>query len=481
MGQVDTANIKKNTKFNAAYTSKTFNDKMDGLVRRNGVLAGLQVSRFSSTKLKVTPGAFIQAGLIVEMSAEYLLDSPGFAFPWTVYGYSDDSQDTSPVTIGVVTTGSEPAGVVVLATSDDGLTFVMPTQISILSMREDIDALQVDKRSKINLLVNPGFELVNPLKGTAFIMQGPCVDGWTAENLTNRAPNSKVELVATAGETRGGETLKMTSESYADAGASLPDGSSYPAGVYSSARIWQSIDGYEDLVGRDLTLSVFLRLPPGQTDQLHDLEISIYGSSLGGPGFSDTPVDKLSYVIPSYTLAQEWQQFTIRGKIVNLNKGLVGYPLPAFPGISIRVAYVNSEPVGSPITTDKVEIDDCMLYLGDVTDPAFSPVQPAIDWLRAEELFEGHVLDELFEGGSSDLEYLMGASRQFRSKKQSTPSIGIDEVVVSEDGAALGVNSQASYDKIVAATSREEFRLRVSKLRAGYRPSRIKTVVRAQG
>lgn len=481
MGQIDTASIKKNTKFSAAYTSKTFNDKMDGLVRRDGVLAGLQVSRFSSTKIRITAGAFIQKGLIVEMTAEYLLDAPGFALPWSVYIYSDDSQETSPVTIGVATSGTEPAGVVVLATTEDGITYVMPTQVSVLSMRTDLDAIQADKRSKINLLVNPGFELVNPLKGSLFIMQGPCVDGWQAENLTNRSANSKASLVTTAGETRGGGALKLESEAYADAGAVLPDGSSYPAGVYSSARIWQLIDGYEDLVGRDLTLSVFLRLPTGHAAQLHDLEIAFYGSSLGSPGFSDTPVDKVSYVIPSYTLSQEWQQFTVRGKIVNLNKGLVAVPLPAFPGISVRVAFVNSEPVASPVTIDKVEIDDCMLYLGDITDPAFSPVQPALDWLRAEELFEGHTLDDLFEGGSTDLEYIMGVSRPFRSKKASTPSIGMDVTVVNEDGAALGVNSQASYDKIVTATSREEFRLRVSKLRAAYRPSRVKTVIRAQG
>jgi len=331
------------------------------------------------------------------------------------------------------------------------------------------------------MLVNAGFELENTLKGSAFVFDGPCVDGWQAENLSGKGSGSRVDLILDPTQAMaGGACLQLTSESYEDPGATLPDGSSYPAGVYSSARIFQSIPGYQEFLNRMLTLSVFLRLPPGQTDQLHDLEIAFYGSDLGGPGFSDTPVDKVSCVIPAYTLTQSWQQFTVSGQIVNVNAGLAGYPLPAFPGIAARIAYVNSEPDGSLITTDKVLIDQAMLYLGEVVNPVFFPVPRDQDWLAAEGLFEGTLLDQAHTGMATDLAYLLRLHRLFRSKKRSIPSIGVASLVVSEEGSAFSVNSQANYDKIFEATSLEEYRLTVQKLISGYRPGRVQATVRAQ-
>lgn len=482
MPQVDPANIEKNVKFRAAYTDRTFNDKMDGLVRRDGVLAGLQVSAFSSTELKVTAGAFLQEGLIVEMTSDLIMDTPVVALPWTVYGYSDDSENSSPVTIAVATSGSEPAGSVILATSEGGELFEMSHQLSIKAIREELDLLEADPKPRINLLTNPGFELIHPKKGIVFTMQGPCMDGWTAENLSNTGGSSQVEVTVDPDETRqGGAAALLTSESYSDPGGTNPDGTTYPAAVYSTASIWQSLDGYEEYIGKDLTLAVWLKLRDSHAEQLHDMEISIYGSSIGGPGFSDTPVDKASYVIPSYTLTHSWQLFKVTAKIENLNAGLAAYPLPAFPGISIRVAYVNSEPDGSSITTDEVLIDEAMLYLGDVSDPSFSPVPREQDWLAAESLFEAATLEEIRTGASTDLEYVMGVGGRFRTKKQGVPTVSYELLEVTQEGSPESLNSEADYDKLVEAPSSEEYRLRVSKLIAGYRPSRVKAVIRAQG
>src|SRR5579872_5682376 len=133
--QVDPSIIQKNTQFRAAYTDKTFNDKMYGLVRRDGVLAGLQVSRLNNTQILVTAGAFIQQGLIVEILDEVKLPVPAFPFPWSVYGYSEDSQNTSPVSIAVAQQGLEPAGVVILGTTQDGNLYDMVHQLSIDSLR----------------------------------------------------------------------------------------------------------------------------------------------------------------------------------------------------------------------------------------------------------------------------------------------------------------------------------------------------------
>lgn len=482
MPQVDPSIIQKNTKFRAAYTDKTFNDKVYGLVRRDGVLAGLQVSRLNSTQLAVTAGAFLQLGLIVEILDEVVLPVPVFAFPWTIYAYSEDSQNESPVSIAVAQSGSQPAGVVILATTQDGNLFDMVHQLSIDSIRNELDGLEAEFRPRQNMLTNAGFELDNPLKGDVFLFDGPCVDGWQAENLSGKGPGSRVDLALDpTAAMAGGACLQLTSQSYEDPGASLPDGSTYPAGVYSSARIFQSIPSYREFVNRTLTMSVFLRLPAGHADQLHDLELAFYGADLGGPGFSDTPVDKVSYVIPAYTLTQSWQQFTVSGKIVNLNKGLAAYPLPAFPGIAVRIGYVNSEPDASPITTDKVLIDQCMLYLGEVVDPVFFPVPRDLDWLMAEGLFEGTLLDEARPGMSTDLAYVLGLHKSFRTKKRSIPSVGVAGISVSEEGAAFSVNSQANYDKIFEATSLDEYRLLVQKLFSGYRPGRVQATIRAQG
>lgn len=481
MPQVPTINIEKNVRFNKSYTAKTFNRKMYGFYRRDGILEGLAVSKISPSLLEVAIGAFMQTGIIVELLAEFQLPVPGLAFPWTAYAYTDDELNYSPVTIAIATTGTEPAGVVVLATSDDGDTWVAEQPISIKGIDQRITDLESQQLLRNNLLVNAGFELQNVLKGAAFLMPGPCVDGWSADNLTDKAAGSRVDLVTDLTQTRrGGACLKLTSEAYADPGASLPDGSSYPAGVYSSARIWQAIDGYEEMLGEDMTLSIWLRLPVGQANQLHDIEIALYGSSLGAPGFSDTPVDKLDYVIPAFTLTQNWQQFTLRGKIVNLNTGLAAVPLPAVPGLAVRVAYIHVDPVGTPVSTDKVLVDDCMLYQGNVETPVFFPLLREVDWVQAEGLFEGSQIDRVMLGSSSDILFALGEGETFRTKKRSVPTVSYDVLVVSEEGSGLDVNNESSYDKILEATSLEDYRLQVSKLVGGYRPTRIQTTIRAQ-
>lgn len=481
MPTVDSSIIQKNTKFRAAYTDRTFNDKMYGLVRKDGVLAGLQVSRLNSTELQISAGAFIQQGLIVEILDAVTISVPAFALPWTIYGYSEDSQNESPVSVAVAASGSEPAGVVVFATTEDGDIFENVHQLSISTIRQELDDLEAEFRPRQNMLTNGGFELQNALKGSSFIYAGPCVDGWEADNLSGLGLGSRVDLDTDPDESMaGGACLKLTSQSYEDAGSTLPDGTEVPAAVYSSARIWQAIPNYKEYLGRTLTLSVFLRLPEGHDDQLHDLEIAFYGSNLGNPGFSDTPVDKVSYVIPSYTLTQSWQQFTVTGLIENVNQGLEAYPLPAFPGIAVHIAYVNSEPSGSDITEDKVLIDQAMLYLGDIANPVFFPVPREEDWLAAEGLFEGTLLDFAKAGMSTDLAYVLQHHGLFRSKKRSIPSIGVAGISVSEEGAAFSVNSQANYDKIFEATSLEEYKLMVQKLITGYRPGRVQATVRAQ-
>ena len=131
MPQVPTPLIDKNVRFQAAYTSLTFNKKNFAFYRMNGVLEGMDVFSFSPTTIMVTLGAFIQRGIIVELLNNFVFNKPGFAFPWTVYATTDDEFLASPTTIDVAPSGSVPAGVVPLATTNDGDTWVLPKKISI--------------------------------------------------------------------------------------------------------------------------------------------------------------------------------------------------------------------------------------------------------------------------------------------------------------------------------------------------------------
>src|SRR3990172_3610872 len=216
MPQVPTANILKNVKFAAAYTSLTFNRKNDAFYRISGVLDGMQVSRVNPT---------------------------------------------------------------------------------------DINVIENERKVRTNLICNAGFELIHAAKPSLFIFPGPAMECWQADNLTDKAAGSKVEIITDPAQTvRGGAAVKLTSQSYFDPGGVQPDLTTLPAAIRSNARIFQPIDGYKELVGEPLTLAVGLRLPPASLVQVHDLQISIYGSSLGTPGFSDTPVDKARLVIPAGSL-----------------------------------------------------------------------------------------------------------------------------------------------------------------------------------
>ncbi len=482
MPQVPTSQIDKVTKFQAAYTSLTFNKKNFAFYRIDGVLEGMDIVDGGAGLLKATAGAFIQQGIIVELLSDFSFPEPVFAFPWTVYAMTDDEVSSSPTTIDVAQSGSEPAGVIILATTDDGVTFVIPKKISIKEICAKIQTLENERKIRRNFLCNAGFELVNPFKGTIFIFPGPSVDCWQADNLTDKAPGSKVELTTVSTETlRGGASLKMTSEKYLDPGGLQPDGSTLPARVRSNARIYQPIEGHPCLIGEPLTFACSLRLPPSHGEQLHDLEIAIYGSSIGTPGFSDTPVDKFSFVIPAHTLSQAYQQFFVHGTIVNLNVGVAAVPLPAMPGITVRIAYINSEPDTFPVgEIDRVLVDDCVLYMGTVENPQFFPIPAAVDWLRAESQFEAMNVELIQFGMSTDLEYRLGAKIPFSSKKRGLPTVSIEDLFVTDDGSALATNSEADYSKVFMSTSRNEHRALVTKLITGFRPARISTLLRAQ-
>jgi hypothetical protein len=482
MPQVPVIDVGKHTSYDAAYTDTTFNTDREELVRISGVLEGLQVSKILPANIiQVTAGAWIQNGLIIELTDDFEFPVPLVAFPWTVYGLSDDSVPTSPTTVDVTTTSLVPVGAVPLASSPDGVNWTMVHQLSIKSIRQDLDLLEVESRQRFNLLCNGGFELIQPSKPTTFIFPGPVLDGWRADNLSDLAPASKVLLVTDPTQVQvGGGALELDSESWNDPGGFNPDGSPRTAAVVSDARIWQSIDGYESLLGVDCTFLVSLRLPTGQPAQLGDIEIAFYGSSLGTPGWSDTPVDKVSLVIPSGTLTSVWQTFMVSGQINNLNAGLVAAPLPAFPGISVRVAYVNTEPAGSPIVTDKVLIDSAMFFTGIVPGPVFFPIMRALDWEMAERTYESQTVETVGPGGATDTEYVLAKKTPFRTKKQGIPSLSYQSLVVNEEGSAFTVNNQAAYAKIFVAESTDEFRALVSKLIGGFRPTRMVALVRAQ-
>jgi hypothetical protein len=482
MPQVPTSQVEKNVKFQAAYTSLTFNKKNFAFYRIDGVLEGMDIVPGGAGLLKATAGAFIQRGIIVELLTEFSFAVPAFAFPWTIYATTDDEVPASPTTIDVAPSGSEPAGVVILATTEDGDTFDLPKKISIKELCLKIEDLENERKIRRNFLCNAGFELLNPFKGTDFIFPGSAMDCWQADNLSDKAPGSKLSVIADSVQTvRGGAAVQMDSEAYLDPGGVQPDLSVLPARVRSNARIYQSIEGYECLIGEPITIAVSLRLPPGQTEQLHDLEVAVYGSSIGTPGFSDGPVDKFSLVIPNHTLSQNYQLFFVQGTITNLNDGVAAIPLPAFPGISMRIAYIDSAPDTFPVgAIDKVLIDDCMLYMGTVDLPEFFPIPRAVDWARAEYTFEAGNLELLQLGMSTDLEYRLGQSQPWSTKKKGLPTISFDELEVTEDGSPFSQNDEASYSKIFLATDRNQWRAMVTKLIGGFRPSRMKTVVRAQ-
>jgi len=482
MAQVPTSEIEKITEFKAAYTSKTFNKKNFAFYRIDGVLEGMDVSEANPTQLRITAGAFIQRGIVIELLTDFLVDQPGFGFPWTIYADTGDEASSTPTFIAVAPSGSEPTGVVILGTTEDGDTFVLPKKISIKEICNTIQDLENTQRVRRNFLCNAGFELINPFKGLSFVFPGPVMDCWEADNLTDKASGSVLAVTTDPLQTlRGGAAILLESEKYLDPGGLQPDLTSLPARVRSNARIYQSVEGYQDLVGEPLTFACSLRLPPGHAAQLHDLEISIYGSAIGTPGFSDTPVDKFSFVIPAATLSQNYQRFFVQGTIVNLNAGVVTVPLPALPGITARVAFINSEPDTFPVgEIDKVLIDDCVLYQGAIDNPSFFPIPAAVDWLRAESTFEAQNFEKAELGMSTDLDYLLAGKVPFSSKKRGIPTVSTDGLVVNEDGSAFATNSSGSYTPGFMATGRNEYRGRVAKLIAGFRPARVETVVRAQ-
>lgn len=482
MPQVPTGNIQKSVKFAAAYTSSTFNKKNDAFYRMSGVLDGMQLFLVGGGNIQVTPGAFIQQGIIVDLTADFLVPVPGGPLPWTIYAVTDDEVGNSPTNIAAVTSGLEPPGVVIIGTTADGVNFVLPRQISIKGLRRDMDSVLDQAKVRTQLLCNAGFELVNPDLVAPFTFPGQVMDGWRADNLSDKAPNSKVELITDPLQTlQGGVAVKLTSQSYNDPGGVNPDASIRPAAVRSNARIWQALEGYRELVGQKLTIAVSLRLPTGSPGQLHDLELAIYGSSIGTPGFSDTPVDKVSVIIPTATLTTTaWKKFFITAVITNLNTGVASPAYPAFPGISFRVGYVNTEPAGFPITQDSVLIDDAMVYQGDIEDPAFFTRVRAVDWLHAEESFEAQTYELCQLGQSTDLEYRLGGRYSFRTRKARVPTIGYSAPVVNEDGAALSVNNQAAYGKLFVADEVGGYKGVVSKLIGGFRPARLNAKMRAQ-
>ena len=208
MPQVPVADITKNVRFQKSYTSLTLNQKMDGLVRMNGVLEGLQVTEVSPSLLETSIGAFIQTGIIVEVEATFNFPMPETALPWTAYGYTDDEMASSPVTIAATSSEDVPAGAVVLATTEDGVTWIQSRQISIEALRADITALE--RQFASNILVNAGFELLNQYKGTTHVMLGPCLDGWNAEHLSEKGAGSYLELVTDSDQTlRGGVSARL--------------------------------------------------------------------------------------------------------------------------------------------------------------------------------------------------------------------------------------------------------------------------------
>jgi hypothetical protein len=482
MPLVPVVQIDKNVKFQAAYTSLTFNRKNLAFYRIDGVLDGMDVSAFGATQLRVTLGAFIIRGIIVELLSDFIFTKPGFGFPWTVYAYTDDEVLTSPTTIAVAPSGSEPAGVVIVGTTEDGDTWVLPKKISIKHLVGDIIEIENERKVRRNYLCNAGFELLQVAKGITFIFPGAAMDGWQADNLTDKAPGSGLEIVTDSAQTlRGGAALLMKSEEYLDPGGVQPDLTVLPPRVRSNARIYQQIEGYRELIGEPMTLGVSLRLPPGHLMQLHDLEVSFYGSSIGTPGFSDTVVDKFSFVIPMATLTQNYQRFWVHGAINNLNTGVAAAPLPAMPGITVRIAYINSEPDSFPVgAVDKVLIDDVMFYMGTIDDPVFFPVQRAVDWLQAEHFFEAQNHELLQLAMSTDIEYRLGEKVPFTSKKKGLPTVSIEDIVVNEDGSAFATNSEAAYSKVFMSTGQNEYRGIVTKNIGGFRPARVNTLVRAQ-
>lgn len=482
MPQVPTPQIDKNVKFQAAYTSLTFNKKNLGFYRMDGVLEGMDVSSFSPTAILVTLGAFIQRGIIVELLSNFVFNKPGFALPWAVYANTDDEFLASPTTIDVAPIGSLPVGVVVLATTEDGDTWVLPKKISIKEIVGRLDSMENERKVRTTFLCNGGFELLQIAKGLDFQMPGPVMDGWQADNLSDKAPGSRIDIITDPLQTlRGGAGILLTSENYLDPGGPAPIGPPLPPRVLGNARIYQFIPHYKDLIGETLTFAVSLRLPPGHPSQLHDLEIAVYGSSLGGPGWSDTPVDKFDLVIPAASLSQNWQKFWVHATINNLNTGVAAAPLPAFPGISVRVAYIDSQPAAFPTgVIDKVLIDDAMLYMGTVENPVFFPLTPALDWLMAERLFEAEEFEMNTLGQSTDIEYLQGGTRNFKSKKGTPPSMSHDAIVVAEDGSALATNVEAGYLKLLGAVGRDEYLFRVAKAIGGFRPARLRALVRSQ-
>jgi len=480
MATVPTGDRTKNVKFAAAYTSLTFNLAKDAFYRRNGVLDGMEVSGLGPTQIEIKSGAFIQRGIVVDLLVDFVIPAPVFAFPWVVYAHTDDEVATSPVDIAVAEEGSEPAGVVILSRTEDGDTWENVKEISIKSLREDIDDLENERKVRFNLLCNAGFELFNPAKGDAFVFPGPSLDCWNADNLSDKAPGSRLDLISDSQVLRGGGGALLTSESYEDPGGLQPDGSTRPARVVSNARIWQTLENYREFLGEELTLGVSLRLPTGHPDQLHDIEISFYGANLGTVGFSDTPVDKVHFIIPNATLTQNWQKFFVSGVISNLNTGLAAVPLAAAPGISVRIAFINVEPSGFPTAVDKVLIDDVMLYQGSIDDPVFFPTHPAQDWKRAETHFEAQAAELVQMGGSTDTEYKLGQRIPFRTRKMNIPTVSFEDLEVTEEGSPFSLNSEASYDKLVLAETSEEYLAQVSKPIAGFRPYRVKTLMRAQ-
>jgi hypothetical protein len=482
MPQVPTPLIDKNVRFQAAYTSLTFNKKNLAFYRMDGVLQGMDVTSFSPTTILVSLGAFIQRGIIVELLNNFLFNKPGYGFPWAVYATTDDEYLPSPTTIDVAPLASVPAGVVVLGTTEDGETWVLPAKISIKEIMNRLLSLENERKVRTNLLCNGGFELIQTAKGMDFQMPGPAMDGWQADNLSDKAPGSRLDIITDPVQTlRGGAAVKLTSENYLDPGGPQPVGPPLLPRVLGNARLHQFVTNYKELIGEPLTLGVSLRLPPGHVMQLHDLEISIYGSSIGTPGYSDTPVDKFDLVIPTGTLSQNWQKFWLHGTINSVNTGLVIPATPAFPGISVRIAYINSEPAAFPTgVIDRVMVDDVMLYMGTVENPAYFPLPPALDWLMAERLFEAEQYDLNQLGQATDIEYKLGEERPYRTKKLTPPSVSHDLIDVGEDGAPLAVNAEAGYGKLIVSTGRDEYSLKVSKADAGFRPARLKALVRSQ-
>lgn len=477
MPQVPTGDISKSVKFQAAYTSLTFNSAKDAFYRISGVLDGMKVSSIGSSQVEIKAGAFIQAGIVVDLAVDFLIPFPALPFPWSAIAVTDDEVPNSPTTISIVETASVPVGVIVLATTDDGVTWVQSKQISIKSIRAELTDIEQEVKVRRNRACNAGFELINPTKGTNFPVSGRVMDCWSADFLVSGS--SEIDVTTDPALTRrGGAAVNMKSLMFADPGGTNPDGGTRPAANRSKVRIWQTIEGYEDFLGEAFTLSVFLRLPPSQAAQLHDLEIAIYGSNNGAPGFSDTAVDKVGLVIPAGTLRQVYQQFTVSGSITNLNAGLVAAPLPATPGISIRIAYVHQEPTALPLTTDEVLIDDVMLYSGTIANPVFFPIPRAVDWLRAEELFESQTFEMVGLGGQTDVEYRMGKRVPFRGRKRGIPTVAFQAIEVVEDGQTA--NNEAAYGKAFSADSAEEFTGLVSKAIGGFRPARVKALVRIQ-